>query len=60
MAAQLRARNGCLGPRAVLVDGAGDEFLAGAALAGDQDRHVLGGDAADRLVHLAHGRAGCQ
>ena len=47
-----------LGPGAVLVDGAGDQFLAGAALAGDQHRHVLGGDAADGLVDLAHGRAG--
>ena len=47
-----------LGPGAVLVDGAGDQFLAGAALAGDQHGHVLGGDAADGLVHLAHGRAG--
>ena len=57
MAAQFRARNGACGPAAVLVDGAGDQFLAGAALAGDQHRHVLGGDAADGLVHLAHGRA---
>ena len=57
MAAQLRARNGCLGPGAVLVDGAGDQFLAGAALAGDQHGDVLGGDAADGLVHLAHRRA---
>src|SRR5258708_2825224 len=40
MAAQFSARN---------------EALARAALAGDQHRHVLGGDAADRLVHLAHG-----
>ena len=47
-----------LGPGAVLVDGAGDQLLAGAALAGDQHRHVLGGDAADGLVDLAHGRAG--
>ena len=47
-----------LGSGAVLVDGAGDQFLAGAALAGDQHRHVLGGDAADGLVDLAHGRAG--
>ena len=44
----------------MLVDGPGDELLAGAALAGDQHRHVLGGDAADRLVHLAHGRRTAQ
>ena len=42
----------------MLVDGAGDQLLAGAALAGDQHRDVLGGDAADGLVDLAHGRAG--
>ena len=58
MAAQLSARNGRLGPRAVLVDGAGDQLLAGAALAGDQHRDVLSGDAADGLVDLAHGGAG--
>ena len=57
MAAQLRARNGGLGPGAVLVDRAGDQFLAGAALAGNQHRHVLGRDPADGLVDLAHGRA---
>ncbi len=42
----------------MLVDGASDQLLAGAALAGDQHRHVLAGDAADGLVHLAHRRAG--
>src|ERR1700758_3961078 len=45
MAAQLRARKG-----------ARAEFLAGTALAGDKHGDVLGGDAANRLVHLAHGR----
>ena len=57
MAAQLRARNGALALRAVLVDGPGHQLLAGAALAGDQHRDVLGGDAADGLVDLLHGRA---
>ena len=57
IAAQLIARNGFVGAGGVLVDRAGDEFLAGAALAEDQHRHVLRGDAADRLVHLLHGRA---
>ena len=47
-----------LGPRAVLVDGAGDQFLAGAAFAGNQHGDALAGDAADRLVDLAHGGAG--
>ena len=57
MAAQLRARYGALARRPVLVDGAGDQLLAGAALAGDQHGDVLVGDAADGLVHLAHGGA---
>src|SRR5262249_36209003 len=35
----------------------GDEFFAGAALAGDQDDDVLGSDAADGLVNLPHGWA---
>src|SRR5208337_3301822 len=39
-------------PAAVLIDGAGDQFLTGAALAGDQHGDVLGGDAADGFVHL--------
>src|SRR5262245_27431804 len=46
-----------LGPRAVLVDGPGHQLLARAALAGDQHRERLVGDAADGLVHLLHGRA---
>ena len=41
----------------MLIDGAGDQFLAGAALAGDQHGHVLRGDPADRLVHFLHLRA---
>jgi hypothetical protein len=44
--------------RAVLIDRAGDQLLAGAALAGDRHGHVLGGDTADRLVNLANGAAG--
>ena len=36
----------------------GDQFFPGLALPGDQDGHVLRGDAADGLVHLDHGRAG--
>jgi hypothetical protein len=46
-----------VGAAGVLVDRPGDEFLAGAALAGNQHRHVLPGHPPDRLVHLAHGRA---
>ncbi len=41
MAAQLIARNGLSARWRVLVDGAGDQFLAGAALAEDEHRHVL-------------------
>ena len=47
----------CLGAGAVLVDGAGDQLLAGAALAGDQHGKGLVGDAADRLEDLLHRRA---
>ena len=43
--------------RAVGVNGAGDQFLTGAALASDQHREPLACNTADRLVYLAHGRA---
>jgi hypothetical protein len=43
-----------LGPLAVLVHGARDQFLAGAALADQQDVGVAGGDAADELADLLH------
>jgi hypothetical protein len=46
-----------LGAGAVLIDGPRDQFLAGAALAVQQHRHVLVRDPADRLVDLAHCRA---
>ena len=46
-----------LGSGAVSIDGTGDQFLAGAALAGDEYGDILGGDTADGLVHLLHGRA---
>ena len=36
------------------MDGAGDEFLAGAALAGDHHRRVAVRDAADHLEDLLH------
>jgi hypothetical protein len=39
---------------AVLPDGPGDEFLAGAALAGDHHGHVAGGDLADGLEDFLH------
>ena len=39
------------------MDGAGDQLLAGAALATDDDGAVGGGDGADGLLELAHGLA---
>ena len=42
---------------AVLVDRPGDEFLAGAALALNQDGDILRGDSANGLEHALHGLA---
>jgi len=47
-----------VGPVAMSIDGAGDQLLARARLAGDEYGNVLGGDTADRLVDFAHSRAG--
>ncbi len=41
---------------AVLIDRAGDEFLARPAFAADQDGDILRRDAADRFVNGLHGR----
>ena len=46
-----------LRPRALLVDGARHQLLAGARLAEDQHRHTGGGHPADLLGQLADGRA---
>ena len=46
-----------VGPAAVVVQGPGHQFLAGAALAQDQHVDVLRGDPADGLAHLLHDRA---
>ena len=46
-----------LAARAVFVHRLGDEFLAGAAFAGDQDRRVGAGDAADQFENFLQ-RAG--
>ncbi len=40
-----------------LVDRAGHQFLAGAALAGDQHRHITGGEAAHLVEDFEHRRA---
>ena len=46
-----------VGPLARLVDGGGHQFLAGAALAADQDGDAARGHLADQGHHLAHRRA---
>ena len=46
-----------IGPRALAVEGAGDEFLSGAAFAGDQDGGLGAGDFADELAQCFHGLA---
>ena len=55
--AAVDGHEGPVGPVAALVDGLGDEFLAGAALAVDQDRGRGGGDLVHHLVDRAHARA---
>src|SRR5438105_10774541 len=42
--------------RAEAVDGPGDQLLAGAAGAGDEDRRARCSDLADQLEDLLHGR----
>ena len=46
------------GARRADVDGAGDQFFAGAAFAVDQNGAGGGGDGAHRLLELLHGAAG--
>ena len=43
--------------RAHRVDQVGDDFLAGAAFTGDEDRNIAGSDALDGADHRLHGRA---
>src|SRR5207245_9663665 len=47
----------CLGPRAVLIHGAGHQFFARPALSRDEHREILVGDAANCLVRFLHRRA---
>ena len=56
MAAQLIARKGLVRPAAVVIDRAGDKFLAGATLAQDKNINVLRCQAADLLADRLHGR----
>ena len=46
--------NGPFGALAVVVERVGDQLLAGAVLALDQDVGVAAGDALDQLEHLVH------
>ena len=57
MAAQLTATNGFADAIAVLINGAGDQFFAGASFAADQNGDRLSGDAPDLLINLLHGAA---
>ena len=50
------ATNGFVCARAVLVQRARDQLLAGAGLAGDQHRHARARQAADGAEHLLHRR----
>ena len=54
MAAQLMATKGLVLARRELVDGAGDQLLAGAAFAGDENRGGAGGDQLDEAEDLLH------
>ena len=56
IAAVLMATNGPLRARAVLVQRVRDQFLAGAALAGDQHRDVALAQPADGAEHVLHRR----
>ncbi len=49
---------GRFGARAIFVDGAGDEFLAGAAFSGDQHAAGLRSDGFDQVEEIAHFGAG--
>jgi len=43
--------------KAVLINGAGRQFLAGAGFAPDEDSRVRGGHPTDGLIHFLHGAA---
>jgi len=54
----VRLDEAALGALGAVVDGAGDEFLAGAALAGDEDADVHVGDSSGEphcVAHVANG-----
>ena len=51
------AGKAAFGPGAHPVDGAGDDFLSGPTLAGDQHRGIVAGDPGGQLDHVTHGAA---
>ncbi len=51
---------GLAGTRGMLVQGAGDQFLAGTGFTRDQHRHTGAGQTADGAKHLLHGRSATQ
>jgi hypothetical protein len=57
MAAQFTSTNGASARAGQPVDGAGDELLAGAVLAGDQHARVGGRDLLDAVEQRADGEA---
>ena len=57
MAPQATATKGLLARGPLVVDGAGNQFLAGAAFALNQNRGIDAGHAADQVVDRDHGRA---
>ena len=56
--AAVDGNEGVGGARRTNVNGAGHQFFTGAALPVDQNRAGGGGDGANRLLELLHGRAG--
>ena len=58
MAPQETATKGLLARAAEIMNGAGDQFLAGSAFAGDEHGGVEIGDAAHQLIDALHAGAG--
>ena len=55
---QIDRHEGPLGSQRVAMNRAGDQLLAGAALAGDQHRAIAAGNQSNPLEDVLHGRAG--
>src|SRR6202008_381760 len=54
----IQSDEGAFMARRLFVDGAGDEFFAGAGFAENADAGLAGGDAVNLGEKLGHGRAG--